>query len=119
MTKTLDDFTGAYGADWTTGVLADHLGSALEAGMLVHTAKTTGKLFVTGPKGGAAVPVLCGEIVMIWTEDGYIDGRCGDHVTAESEIACPGHAEAINGWRNLSLYEREALVRELEMTADA
>lgn len=91
--KTIDDFTGAYGPDWETGVLADHVGAATEAGILIHRSPK-GWAHATGPKGGAAVPVLCGEIIWINTEDGRIDGRCGLPVR-HGEFACPGHWEAI------------------------
>jgi hypothetical protein len=113
MTKTLDDFTGAYGSSWRTGVLVDHLGTALEAGMLAH-ASPRGYAYVTGPKGGHSVPVLCGEIVEIWTEDGPTDGRCGCLVKA-GEGACPGHWAGILSWRNASEYERCAIERKEEM----
>jgi len=91
---TLDHFTGAYGPDWKTGVLADHLGAAEAAGMKVHAPRHGKATYVTGPEGGYAVPVLCGEIVPIYTEDGPIDGRCGLDVRP-GEFACAGHWEAI------------------------
>lgn len=94
---SIDNFTGSYGPDWKTGVVVDHLGSAVEAGMLVHTSPS-GAVYVTGPKGGVAVPVVCGEIIMIDTEDGRIDGRCGLPVKAD-EGACPGHWAQIQAYR--------------------
>lgn len=94
--KTLDDIIGAYGPDWTTGVLAEHTYLA-EENILVHVA-ASGRTFVTGIKGGSATPVLCGEIVPIPTEDGIIDGRCGAPVY-DRGFACPGHEAQINAYR--------------------
>src|ERR1041384_2432525 len=94
MTKTLDDFTGAYGPDWRTGVLTDHVGAAEAAGMKVHAPRHGKATYVTGPAGGTSVPVLCGEIIEIATEDGPIDGRCGRDVRP-GEFGCPGHHEMI------------------------
>ena len=107
--KTLDDFVGNYGWDWTTGVLTDHLGDAEAAGMLVHTS-SRGFAFVTGPKGGKAVPVLCGEIIDMPTEDGPGTGRCG-LPAKDGELGCPGHHEVIMSYRSDydHLYEWETV----------
>lgn len=108
MTKTLDDFTGSYGPGWTIGVLTDHVGAATEAGMLLHTAPS-GKAYVTGPKGGAAVPLLCGEVIEIATEDGPMTGRCGLPAATDA-FGCPGHHEMILSYRSNydHLYEWES-----------
>jgi hypothetical protein len=105
--KTLDSYVGAYGPDWITGVVTDHVGSALEAGALLHKA-ASGKTYLTGPKGGVAIPVLCGELVPVATEDGVIDGRCGLPVLND-DLACPGHHEVIMSYRSNydHLYEWE------------
>lgn len=87
MARTIDDFTGAYGQDWTTGILAEHVHLAEQAGVEID------------------VPILCGEIVEIWTEDGRIHGRCGTEVEPGG-FACPGHTDEINAWRNMSEWER-------------
>lgn len=87
--------TGAYGQDWVTGVLAEHV----PADVSVYVS-SNGKTFVMETKGSrVALPVLCGEIVEIYTEDGTIHGRCGQPVY-ERGIACPGHQEMIEAWRN-------------------
>lgn len=90
--------TGAYGQDWTTGVLAEHLPSdanlrVIASGRLIALVPSAYKMLDT-------VPVLCGEIVPIHTEDGTIDGRCGLPVHGIDGFACPGHQEAIMAYRN-------------------
>lgn len=93
----LDNFTGCYGQDWARGVLVDHVGDATQAGCLYHVSPR-GWAFLTGPKGGAAEPVLCAEVIEIATEDGPMTGRCGRPVKAD-ELGCPGHHEAIMSYR--------------------
>lgn len=90
---TIDNFTGAYGQDWTTGILAEHVHLAEAAGVEID------------------VPILCGEIVEIWTEDGRMSGRCGTPVEPDG-FACPGHTAEINAWRNMSEAERIYLEHE-------
>lgn len=100
----LDEFRGCYGQGWTQGILIDRISDALAAGALVHESPR-GFLFLTGPRGGSADPVLCGDFVEIWTEDGRMDGRCGLPVKA-GDFACPGHQAERNHWRNSSEEER-------------
>jgi hypothetical protein len=86
----LYDFTGNYGQEWREGVVIDHLRAAQVAGCLVHEAPS-GRRYVTGPRGGHAVPVVCGEVIQIDTEDGPISGRCGKPLHA-TEWACYMHS---------------------------
>lgn len=79
---------GAYGQDWTSGVLAEHLDRA-----------TPVYVDLNGLTWADSWPVLCGELVEIWTEDGRMDGRCGLQVH-NNGYACPGHMEAIQAWRD-------------------
>lgn len=83
---------------WIDGVITDHVGRALEAGYVVHVA-ASGRTYIAPEAGGTAVPVLCGEIVAVPTEDGWVDGRCASPVMND-DVACPGHAAQINAWRD-------------------
>lgn len=83
---------GAYGQDWVTGVLAEHVSE--DTCIIVDT---SGRTFVLTNDDN--FPVLCGEIVEIQTEDGLISGRCGLSVYNRG-YACPGHQEAIESYRN-------------------
>lgn len=83
---------GAYGQDWITGILAEHVSE--DAAIIVDT---SGRTFVLAV--GDNFPVLCGEIVEIQTEDGLISGRCGRPVYNRG-FACPGHQEQIESYRN-------------------
>lgn len=54
--------------------------------------------------------LVCGEIVPVWTEDGPATGRCRRPVLHD-DIACPGHADEIRGWRSMTEPERVAWER--------
>lgn len=110
-TATVYDFTGMYGQDWTQGVLVDHLDRATAAGMVVRTMPASRRQYVTGPRGGVAFPVVCGDLVEVWTEDGRMDGRCGLPVLAGAP-ACEAHAEQIAYWAAQT--EAEAMAWERE-----
>lgn len=90
MTKTLEDLQGSYGQGWRQGILTDHAGLATEAGAVVRIPRHGKATYLVPAKGGAAIPVLCGEIVMIHTEDGPIDGRCGNDVPGGA-FTCEAH----------------------------
>lgn len=97
---SLSDVTGAYGQDWSQGVLAEHVGLV---GNALRRVSASGRLYVYEFSAGrmaSAVPVLCGELVEIWTEDGRIDGRCGGSVYGMDGFACPGHSAQIEEWRS-------------------
>jgi hypothetical protein len=85
---------GRYGPDWVTGVISDHeyLANEIQRG----DAATTQRYARVGNEW---YPVLCGEIVMIDTEDGRIDGRCGQPVHGD-DVACPDHQADITRWMN-------------------
>ena len=60
--------------------------------------------------GGKAVPVVCGDLIPIQTEDGPSDARCGANVVGDLG-ACAGHAEERQEWRAMSEPERAAWER--------
>lgn len=103
MRHALEDLTSGYGQNWTRGVLAEHVHST---DATVHVT-TTGRTVAIPLGGGVPVPVLCGEIVMLATEDGPVDGRCGRQ-TYDGDFACPGHADERRAWMNETEAERAA-----------
>lgn len=108
------DFTGLYGQDWNQGVLIDNLNRAEAAGMKVHTMAI--RQYVTGPDGGASFPVVCGDIIAVWTEDGRMDGRCGLPIVP-GRGACEGHADQQEAWRGQCEAEVIAWEREVDSWA--
>lgn len=87
LTITLDSLIGRYGQDWTEGILTDHLFRAAYAGF-AEVIADNGTATIEG------FPVLCGEIVLIHTEDGPIDGRCGQPavITSDGDLLwCEAH----------------------------
>lgn len=97
--NTPERLIGAYGPDWTRGVISDHERIAVEMGLPVRVSASGKRRYVVIDH--RAEPVLCSEVVEILTEDGPIDGRCGIPVEGDA-YACPGH-EAI-----IAHYRREA-----------
>lgn len=93
---------GAYGPTWRRGVATDHLYLVIDAGAVVHISPS-GRTYVQ--EGRECLPVLCGEVIEIATEDGPMSGRCGEYVY-DNDLACPGHAAQIWAWRGESEYER-------------
>lgn len=92
---------GCYGQTWRQGVLSDHLHQAEQAGAKVRLL-ASGTHVVVLP-GGVVEPVLCSEIVEVWTEDGVIDGRCGIPVMrGAGHFCCEGHQ-----WVETMVAERE------------
>jgi hypothetical protein len=55
--------------------------------------------------GGEAVPVVCGDLVPVRTEDGPSDARCGCNVVGDRG-ACEGHADERDAYRAQSESER-------------
>jgi len=98
-TRTFEDYVGAYGQNWTTGILSDHVISAQAHLGRAATVDAEGNTFL------GDYPVLCSEIVEVYTEDGTIHGRCGTPVLFNA-YACPGHYEVIEAWRGASEAER-------------
>lgn len=86
------NIVGRYGPEWVTGVISDHEYRADDT----RVAESGERLALVNDEW---VPVLCGEIVMIDTEDGRIDGRCGAPVMGD-DVACPGHQADIQRWMN-------------------
>lgn len=84
----LDDLTGCYGPEWRQGVLSDHLGYVSERAR-IRTSASGARTYVTEDR--STWPVLCSELIAIRTEDGVIDGRCGDYVV-DGGPCCEGHA---------------------------
>lgn len=92
MSQAIDALTGAYGQDWTEGILTENFDRAMKAGL---------ELFVLDD--GTAILhddldcalLVCSELVEVWTEDGRIIGRCGKPAIANEStnewIWCEGH----------------------------
>lgn len=97
-----EQFVGAYGPSYREGVLIDNLEAFVTAGGSVRVGKhgTWASL-----PGAAAIPVVCGDIVRIDTEDGPSDGRCGRNLDGERG-ACPAHADERDTWMAMSERER-------------
>lgn len=90
-------YVGSYGSQWRQGVVTDHVRHALDDGYSVRVFKS-GRTFLVPDAGGVPIPVLCGELVPIRTEDGILEGRCGDYVL-HNDFACPGHARELRLFR--------------------
>lgn len=84
----LDGLTGYYGQEWKRGILLDHLHLAKEHGLRVTTVAAGTTWISEGTR--VAVPLVCGELIWIDTEDGRIDGRCGLRL---NHFACPRHGD--------------------------
>ena len=110
-TENPNDLTGTYGPDWRTGILVDH--ERLFHGRTGNL--PSGKRILVDTDGGV-YPVLCSEVVWINTEDGRIDGRCGDFVYG-TDGACPGHWEAIS--EALEMSPRSRAEREWQAEEEA
>lgn len=105
---------GVYGPDYRHGVLTDHLGRLVEAGVDLHVTASGRRVAIF--EDGSSLPILCSEIVPLYTEDGVVDGRCGRYVRNDDD-ACPGHQFGIDRWRNASEIERAAIERREEEEA--
>ena len=104
---------GTYGPDFDRqGVATDHVHDALDAGYVVRVA-ATGRTYLAPATGGTAVPVVCGELIQVFTEDGPMSGRCGLPVLND-DCACPGHAAQIAAWRSQSSYDEALWERRLD-----
>ena len=69
----MSDLVGYYGPTWREGILSERR-----------------------PDAEMGVPVVCSELVWINTEDGRIDGRCGQDVAANG-MTCEAHTPEV-GW---------------------
>lgn len=70
-----DRFIGAYGPDWRSGLLSEHLELFRRAGGTHRPASSDGAGWAV--IDGKAVPVVCSELIRVDTEDGPVSGRCG------------------------------------------
>lgn len=84
------------------GVISEHLHVAERLGLTVR--KLTDSAWVID-EHGRAYPVLCSELIPVYTEDGVTDGRCGSRATLEL-LCCEHHTEIVRGWHDER--EREA-----------
>ena len=48
----------------------------------------------------------CPELVMVSTEDGWVDGRCMQPVVGPDGFACEGHTAEILSWSRMSEVEK-------------
>ena len=80
----VSEFVGSYGEDWRQGVLSEHLEHVKD-----HLRQLVNGRVVVVDEYGNAWPIVCSELVEIWTEDGPIVGRCGKKV--EEGGACRAH----------------------------
>ena len=97
-----EQFIGAYGPAWLTGVLIDHADAFVAQGGRIRTGRHA---FWAVLPNGQACPVVCGDFVQIDTEDGPISGRCGCNVVPDLG-ACERHAEERQEWLAMSESER-------------
>lgn len=91
------------------GLIVDDTDSFARAGGTIRTS-ASGRLEWAVLPDGRAFPVLCGDIVMRYYEEGesYTD-RCGKPATNHG--ACQGHGEARDSWRAMTEAERCAMER--------
>lgn len=83
-----DRFVGAYGTSWRAGVLSEHLDLFRRAGGVHRPSNGDGAGWAV--VDGRAFPVVCSELVEVWTEDGPASGRCGANALEASGM-CPAH----------------------------
>ena len=85
----IERFIGVYGSDRDRhGVLSDHIGNLEEAGGAVTR---TGSGLAYFPDEMVMVPILCSDIIEVWTEDGRETGRCGERVAGHNIPWCRKH----------------------------
>jgi hypothetical protein len=111
MTTRLESVTGQYGSAWTTGIISEHVPAAVKRGLMVRKTHTLTEWVYDPATTEKAVPVLCSELIVVWTEDGPTTGRCG---LMAKEGVCEGHASVIREWWAQSDAELLAWERELD-----
>lgn len=104
-----DRFIGAYGPRWRSGLISEHLELFKAAGGVHRPSNSDGAGWAV--IGGEAFPVVCSEIIEVWTEDGRQSGRCGEYALAETG-ACEPHSEERAAWIAMSEAERVHWERE-------
>lgn len=87
-TTDVDRFIGSYGPRWRAGLLSEHLDLFVRAGGTHRPSRSTGAGWAVIE--GKAYPVVCSELVWVDTEDGRIDGRCGE-LALDATGTCPAH----------------------------
>lgn len=99
---------GQWGNGNRAGVVSDHLSWAVRVGARI----VRGELceYVVD-ENGLAYPVLCSELIEVYTEDGASDGRCGLLATDIELGSCEGHAEERRAYAELRDAERAYLER--------
>lgn len=102
-------FVGAYGPRWRWAVISEHLPAFVAAGG-VHR-PSAGFSAGWAVVDGVAYPIVCSEVIEVWTEDGRQSGRCGEHALAETG-ACEPHSEERAAWLALSEAERVHVERQ-------
>lgn len=115
MTDFIDKVTGNYGRDWKRGVLIDNLGDAESLGLTVRYGNQM--TWVVSDYDGVAVPVVCGDIIMVpqpGDDPGEIDGRCGIPVEP-GKGACEGHDAQHREWAQQTEAEIIEWEREREL----
>lgn len=88
------------------GVVSDHVRAASELPGVRIVRGEFAEYVIDDAAGGIAWPVLCSELIEVYTEDGVSDGRCGQVATDIDEGSCKGHGEERRGWRAMSEAER-------------
>src|SRR5262249_6140128 len=114
-TRVADDYIQGYGQGWALGLLSEHEASFLAAGGRVRTSASGHRRWAILPSGETH-PVVCSELVEVWTEDGRMDGRCGGPVAGDG-WACEGHATEMEGWRAMSEADKLAWERRQDEEA--
>lgn len=104
------EIVGMYGPDFTRGVLSEHIGLADRYGVEIRELASGRQVAVVD---GYAVPIVCSEVIWIRTEDGKIDGRCGQPVARGDHFCCEGH-DYVEVEAGRSFEDREAAEWERE-----
>lgn len=81
-------FVGAFGPDWRPGVLSEQFDLFLRAGGVHRPSSHDGAGWAV--IDGRAVPIVCSEVIAVYTEDGPVSGRCGANALGATGT-CDGH----------------------------
>jgi hypothetical protein len=88
---SVEGWVSTYGRDWNfVGVAVDHIRIVLEEESDARLDVDENGDQVVVAADGSIYSVCCGEIVEVYSEDGYATGRCGRPV-ANGDWACWGH----------------------------
>lgn len=110
------DLAGLYGRDWKLGILLEHVDHLVGAGTVFLRYDAEG--FASLRQGDTVIPVACGDIIEIPTEDGPISGRCGLPVhrdVVRTYGSCPWHAGERQAWEAMTEREKLQWEKELEL----